>query len=95
MSKSEQHLRDAFAGESQANRKYLAFAEKADKEGYPQVAQPITHQWQGHPNNGQKACDHKEIDGRREHNVNDQACCKQLHDWCLHAKNQYDHAHKQ
>jgi hypothetical protein len=26
MSKSEQHLRDAFAGESQANRKYLAFA---------------------------------------------------------------------
>lgn len=38
MSKSEQHLRDAFAGESQANRKYLAFAEKADKEGYAQVA---------------------------------------------------------
>ena len=38
MSKSEQHLRDAFAGESQANRKYLAFAEKAAKDGYPQVA---------------------------------------------------------
>lgn len=38
MSKSEQHLRDAFAGESQANRRYLAFAKKADKEGYPQVA---------------------------------------------------------
>lgn len=38
MSKSEQHLRDAFAGESQANRKYLAFAEKAEKDGYPQVA---------------------------------------------------------
>ena len=38
MSKSEQHLRDAFAGESQANRKYLAFAEKAEKEGYPQAA---------------------------------------------------------
>ena len=38
MSKSEQHLRDAFAGESQANRKYLAFAEKADKEGYAQAA---------------------------------------------------------
>ena len=38
MSKSEQHLRDAFAGESQANRKYLAFAAKADKEGYSQVA---------------------------------------------------------
>jgi rubrerythrin len=38
MSKSEQHLRDAFAGESQANRKYLAFAKKAEKEGYSQVA---------------------------------------------------------
>ncbi|PIE52833.1 rubrerythrin [Candidatus Fermentibacteria bacterium] len=31
-------LMEAFAGESQANRKYLAFAEKADKEGFPQVA---------------------------------------------------------
>ena len=38
MSKSEQHLRDAFAGESQANRKYLAFADKAEKEGYAQIA---------------------------------------------------------
>lgn len=38
MSKSEQNLRDAFAGESQANRKYLAFAQQAEKEGYPQVA---------------------------------------------------------
>ena len=38
MSKSEQHLRDAFAGESQANCKYLAFAEKAEKDGYPQIA---------------------------------------------------------
>ncbi|MEW6554257.1 MAG: rubrerythrin family protein [Actinomycetota bacterium] len=31
-------LKEAFAGESQANRKYLAFAAKADEEGYPQVA---------------------------------------------------------
>jgi len=31
-------LKTAFAGESQANRKYLAYASKADKEGYPQVA---------------------------------------------------------
>jgi hypothetical protein len=36
MSKSEQNLQDAFAGESQANRKYLAFAKKADQEGYAQ-----------------------------------------------------------
>ncbi len=38
MSKSEEYLKEAFAGESQANRKYLAFAEKASKEGFPQAA---------------------------------------------------------
>ena len=38
MSKVEGFLKEAFAGESQANRKYLAFAVKADKEGYPQAA---------------------------------------------------------
>lgn len=38
MSKSEAGLKEAFAGESQANRKYLAFAKQADKEGFPQVA---------------------------------------------------------
>lgn len=32
------NLKAAFAGESQANRKYLAFARKADEEGYPQIA---------------------------------------------------------
>ncbi len=35
---SEENLKEAFAGESQANRRYLAFAKKADQEGYPQVA---------------------------------------------------------
>ena len=38
MSQTEQNLQEAFAGESQANRKYLAFAKKADQEGYPLVA---------------------------------------------------------
>lgn len=38
MSKTEKNLQDAFAGESQANRKYLAFAKKADADGYKQVA---------------------------------------------------------
>ena len=38
MSKTEQNLKDAFAGESQANRKYLAFAKQAEKEGYRQAA---------------------------------------------------------
>jgi rubrerythrin len=32
------NLQNAFAGESQANRKYLAFAKKAEADGYPQVA---------------------------------------------------------
>ena len=32
------NLAEAFAGESQANRKYLAFAKKAEKDGLPQVA---------------------------------------------------------
>jgi rubrerythrin len=38
MSKTTDNLQEAFAGESQANRKYLAFAKKADEEGYPQAA---------------------------------------------------------
>ena len=33
-----ENLAAAFAGESQANRKYLAYAAKADKDGFPQVA---------------------------------------------------------
>ncbi len=32
------NLKEAFAGESQANRRYLAFAKKADEDGFPQVA---------------------------------------------------------
>jgi rubrerythrin len=38
MTQTEKDLMEAFAGESQANRKYLAFAAQADKEGFPQVA---------------------------------------------------------
>jgi rubrerythrin len=38
MAKTENYLKEAFAGESQANRKYLAFAIKADQEGFPQAA---------------------------------------------------------
>ena len=38
MSKTTDNLKEAFAGESQANRKYLAFAKKAEEEGLPQVA---------------------------------------------------------
>ena len=38
MSKTEKNLMEAFAGESQANRKYLAFAKQAEKDGYPRTA---------------------------------------------------------
>ena len=37
-SKTEGNLKAAFAGESQANRRYLYFAQKADVEGYNDVA---------------------------------------------------------
>jgi len=38
MTKTEENLKAAFAGESQANRRYLAFARKAEEEGFTQVA---------------------------------------------------------
>ncbi|MBN2549347.1 MAG: rubrerythrin family protein [Anaerolineales bacterium] len=38
MSETIESLKAAFAGESQANRRYLAYARKADEDGYPQVA---------------------------------------------------------
>jgi rubrerythrin len=38
MSTTENNLKEAFAGESQANRKYLAFAKKAEQEGFINVA---------------------------------------------------------
>ncbi len=38
MSNTESDLKEAFAGESQANRKYLAFAKKAEQEGFANVA---------------------------------------------------------
>ena len=36
--KTHQNLKDAFAGESQANRRYLYFAKVADVEGFPEIA---------------------------------------------------------
>ncbi len=38
MGKTEENLNAAFAGESQANRKYLAFAKKAEHDGFPNIA---------------------------------------------------------
>jgi rubrerythrin len=36
--RTHENLKEAFAGESQANRRYLYFAQKADVEGYPDIA---------------------------------------------------------
>jgi len=38
MSKTKENLQAAFSGESQANRRYLAYAKQADKEGFPEIA---------------------------------------------------------
>jgi rubrerythrin len=38
MSNTVENLKAAFAGESQANRRYLAYAKKAEEEGFPQIA---------------------------------------------------------
>lgn len=38
MSQTFENLREAFTGESQANRRYIAFSKRAEDEGYPQVA---------------------------------------------------------
>lgn len=38
MPTTEENLKSAFAGESQANRKYLAFAKKAERDGFPNIA---------------------------------------------------------
>jgi rubrerythrin len=38
MTKTDENLKAAFAGESQANRLYLAFAKAAEQEGFPQIA---------------------------------------------------------
>jgi rubrerythrin len=46
-SKTAQHLKDAFAGESMANRRYLYFANMADIEGAPEVASIFRHTAEG------------------------------------------------
>jgi rubrerythrin len=38
MAKTSDNLKEAFAGESQASTRYLAFARKADQEGHPEIA---------------------------------------------------------
>ena len=42
MASTKENLNEAFAGESQANQKYRAFAKKAEREGYPNIAKLFT-----------------------------------------------------
>ena len=48
-SKTHQNLKDAFAGESQANRRYLYYAKQADVEGYPEIASNFRETAEGEP----------------------------------------------
>src|SRR3984957_9766581 len=48
-SKTEANLKEAFAGESQANRRYLYFAQKADVEGFNDVATVFRSTAEGEP----------------------------------------------
>jgi len=45
MSNTQENLETAFAGESQANRKYLFFADKAEREGYPLIARLLSRRF--------------------------------------------------
>ena len=38
MPTTQENLKEAFAGESQANQKYRAFAKKAERDGFPNIA---------------------------------------------------------
>ena len=42
MTSTKENLKEAFAGESQANQKYCAFAKKAEREGFPNIAKLFT-----------------------------------------------------
>src|SRR6202000_1636446 len=51
--KTEKNLKDAFAGESQANRRYLYFAAKADVEGFNDVSAGFRSTAEGEPGHAQ------------------------------------------
>ena len=59
-SRTEQNLKDAFAGESQANRRYLYFANKADVEGQNDVAALFRSTAEGEPGHAHGHLEHLE-----------------------------------
>ena len=62
-SKTEQNLKDAFAGESQANRRYLYFAQKADVEGYNDVSAVFRSTAEGETGHAHGHLEHLEASG--------------------------------
>ena len=62
-SKTHQNLKDAFAGESQANRRYLYFAKRADVEGYPDVAGLFRDTAEGETGHAHGHLDHLKVVG--------------------------------
>jgi rubrerythrin len=62
-SKTEQNLKDAFAGESQANRRYLYFAAKADVEGYNDVSAVFRSTAEGETGHAHGHLEHLEASG--------------------------------
>lgn len=62
-SQTEQSLKDAFAGESQANRRYLYFAAKADVEGYNDVATVFRSTAEGETGHAHGHLEYLEVSG--------------------------------
>src|SRR6478609_6232190 len=62
-SKTEKNLKDAFAGESQANRRYLYFAAKADVEGYNDVSAVFRSTAEGETGHAHGHLEYLEADG--------------------------------
>ena len=62
-SKTEENLKGAFAGESQANRRYLYFAKVADVEGYPEVAANFRETAEGETGHAHGHLDYMKIAG--------------------------------
>src|SRR4030081_1827233 len=62
-SKTEQNLKAAFAGESQANRRYLYFAAKADVEGYNDVSAVFRSTAEGETGHAHGHLEYLEVSG--------------------------------
>src|SRR4029079_16950642 len=62
-SKTEGNLKAAFAGESQANRRYLYFAQKADVEGYNDVASVFRSTAEGETRHAHAHLECREVSG--------------------------------